>query len=169
MTIKDLQFSRIYDWRLVPRYLLEQIPDADEGMIDRIYQNGNLLCNSPMNFLYVLTDDEHKIKGVLWAVIDVIEACWLVRVFSVDKEYNNTSSENIQIGTDFILNIPVPKQMNKKIWMLTSRPKAFERAGWNKVNRTRMEYENVEQDDTEQPDIQNDSEQQSNTVKISEG
>jgi len=85
----DLKFKRIFDFALVPRYLLEQVREIDKDMINRIYQFGPLITGNPLTLLYVLVDVDYKIKGVLWANINVVEAIIYVHLLSVDRQYQN--------------------------------------------------------------------------------
>ena len=140
----DLKFVRIYDFAVVPRYLLEQVREIDADAIDRIYQFGSAIAKGPATLLYVLVDVDYKIKGVLWAAVDVIEACIYVRLSSLDREYQSRNGDVLEKGTEFLLNLPTGPKLKKKLVMTTTRPKVFEKAGWERSKEIRMEIENVE-------------------------
>lgn len=145
----ELKFVRTFDFEHIPRPLFEQVKEMDAGMIDRLYQYGPLMVG-PLTLLYVLIDEVHKIKGVLWADIDIIEANIHVHLFSVDKEYQN--GEALKKATEFLLNLPTGQDLKKRLNMLTTRPKAFEEIGWKHSKRIRMEIENVEAPKITEPD-----------------
>jgi len=137
----DLKFVRVYTFSFVPRYLLEQVEEMDKEMINRVYKFGSTFANSPLTLLYVLVDEDYKIKGVLWARIDVIEAIIYVYLFSVDKEYQSADSLPLKKAMDFIFNLPLGPLLKKHIRFLTSQPKAYERIGVKRAKMIMMEID----------------------------
>ena len=147
---EELTFRRIYDFNLVPKYLLEQMPDKDYD-IDRIYQYGRIFVLSPFNFLFVMTDANYVIKGILWLTIDPVMEVMGINVFSVDKEYqsNGKESEARQLTYKFLKEeFPVKysselAQVNVHLKPIilgtTTRPEAWEKAGFKRYKRIIME------------------------------
>ena len=137
---KKLEFIRITQpevIKAIPRYLFEQIEGADDEMIERIYLFGQLAIQSPTTLLYVLVNEAKKIKGVLWASVDIIGGVLFVKIFSVDKEYQGGSIKGM---VDFL----TEQLKNSKITRLecyTERPKSYERIGWKKSKQIHLEYE----------------------------
>lgn len=144
MAKDQLKFVRILDVNLIPRYLLEQLDSMDAPQIDRFYQLGPVITRNPLNYLFVLADANHKIKGCGWARINPIEALWFVEFLSIDKEYQAGDLSNIEKAVDFLLSLPTGPELKKKIKMATKHPKVFEKAGWKKIKLTFMEYEGKE-------------------------
>ena len=82
MNFSDLKFVRINSpgtspeiidmvFRRIPRELFEQVKDV-EFNIDLLYKSPSGFLNKANTMFYVLTDNEDKIKGVLWAYINIL-------------------------------------------------------------------------------------------------
>jgi len=142
--VKDLTFIRTFDFRYIPRALFEQVEETDTAMIDRIYGFGSLFGGSPFTLLYVLIDQINKIKGVLWAEIDPIDAIIFVRLLSLDKEYQSPSGQILNKAKDFLLNLPTGPELKKEIHFFTTRPDAYKKVGAKRSKRIIMECKNVE-------------------------
>lgn len=141
--INELEFVRTFDFRHIPRYLFEQVEELDSVEIDRIYNFGAMFASSPLTLLYVLVDMDYKIKGVLWAAIDIIEAIIFIRVLSLDKEYQSpTNGILLKVG-DFLVNLKTGPELKKEIHFLTlhsdisTEHKAI---GLKRSKRTLMEW-----------------------------
>lgn len=133
---EDLKLIRIYDFRLIPRYLFEQVK-PNNGEVDRIYGDwGMTMAQSPLSLLYAMADEEYKTKGVLWAGIDPIREDITVQVLSLDKEYQDGKA--VPHAIEFLSNIR--KEMGlTKIRFMATRAKAFERFGCQKSDQILME------------------------------
>lgn len=136
MEFKDLNFIRIQDFRLIPRYLMEQVKGSD-AEIDRILQYN--FAKDPLTLLYALADDQNKIKGFLWADIDVLEGVVHVNALSVDKDYQD--GKPALEAVRFLQNLIKDSKLKKKITFATTRPKAFERMGFKRTKLVNMEIE----------------------------
>ncbi len=140
MQFDDLEFVRIIQPDIIkgiPRYLFEQIDEADPDMIDRIYQFGTLSIANPSALIYALINDQHMIKGVLWATVNVIEGMLWVNIFSVDKEYQGGS---IKKATEFLSTLLKDSKI-KRIECQTAKPKAYEKTGWKKSKQIHLQFE----------------------------
>ena len=133
---EDLKLIRVNDFRLIPRYLFEQVKSND-GEVDRIYGDwGMTMAQSPLSLLYAMADEEYKTKGVLWAGIDPIRKAITVQVLSLDKEYQDGKA--VKHAMEFLGNVRDKLGLNKIRFMAT-RAKAFERFGCQKSDQILME------------------------------
>ena len=110
----------------------------DAAMIDRVYGFGPLITGTPLTLLYVLVDQVYKIKGVLWAEIDLVDSIIFVRLLSVDKEYQSLNGELLNKVKDFLFHLPTGPELKKEIHFLTSHPDDFEKLGAKRTKRIRM-------------------------------
>ena len=138
----ELEFVRTFDFRHIPRTLFEQIKEMDKAMIDRIYKFGPLFAESPLTLLYVLVDVDYKIKGVLWAEVNIIDAVIFIRLLSVDKEYQSQNGELLNKAKEFLFNLDTGPDLKKEIRFLTTHPSAFEEVGAKRSKQIRMEINN---------------------------
>ena len=134
----DLQFVRIdrpdLFNMLVPRKLFEQVKDSSLN-IDKIYQLAHTFISNPTTRFYALVDDK-KVKGILWAYINVLVEKIQVGVLSIDKEYQFSNA--IEKTLEFIESWQCENK-NLKIEFLTTRPHAYEKAGFTKSKQIIME------------------------------
>ncbi|MFB0522098.1 MAG: hypothetical protein ACETWD_11820, partial [Desulfatiglandales bacterium] len=68
--VRELRFIPIYDFRLVPRYLFEQVKRRQQWNINRLYEHGQEIAKNPCTMLFGMVDPGFHIKGLLWAYID---------------------------------------------------------------------------------------------------
>lgn len=143
--LTDLKFVRNYDFDIVPRYLLEQIPGR-EWNIDTLYHYGPLFISNPFNWLYVLVDVGQVIKGVLWATVDPVLETLAVNILSVDREYQQVNgslrrsqSKIVKMAIDFLGKEIKKTNLKPKIIWTTTRPKPFELTGCKRSKRIVME------------------------------
>jgi len=147
--IDNLQFVRIYNFCLIPRSLFESAKDMDAAKIDRIYRFGQLFTTSPLTLLYVLIDISNKIKGVLWADIDAIDAIIFVKFFALDKEYQTPvpmlRSRILEKTRDFLFSLPTGPDLKKEIHFLTLNPgvpSEYEKLGIRRSKHILLEVTN---------------------------
>ena len=144
--INELNFIRITVpdmFRIIPRYLFEQIEGLDGDGIDLIYKGHFVL--DPLNFFVVMSNQEDKntIKGFFWAIVSVLEKRIVLYAVSVDKQYQKFKTELNKRVIDYLFNLPVKVEYKQIIICETARPKALEAYGWSKSKRILMEYNNV--------------------------
>lgn len=134
---ESLKLIRIYDFRLIPRYLFDQVKPHNEIIVDELYGDwGATIAKSPLSLLYAMADNEYKTRGVLWATVDPITKAISVPVLSLDKAYQDRQS--IKHAMTFLVGIR-DKLGFRKIIFSTTRPKAYARFGCNKSKQTLME------------------------------
>lgn len=146
MKFEDLKFvninnpgtsSEITDmvFRRIPRELFEQVKDI-EFNIDLLYKMPSKFISNINTRFYVLTNDEDKIKGILWAYINVLTESIDVHILSVDKEYQ--FGDAIEKTLEFVRSWQGENE-NLKIQIITSRPHAYEKSGFVKSERILLE------------------------------
>ncbi len=146
MNFSDLKFVRINSpgtspeiidmvFRRIPRELFEQVKDV-EFNIDLLYKSPSGFLNKANTMFYVLTDNEDKIKGVLWAYINILTEKIQVNILSIDKEYQ--FSDALEKTLEFVRSWQ-GKDENLKIQIITTRPHAYEKAGLVKSKQILME------------------------------
>ena len=153
--ITDLQIERFYDFKFIPCYLIDQMQDKNYSA-DRLYQLGPLLVRNPLNYLYVLTDQDHVIKGVLFCSVEGLSQQMHINIFSVDPEYQVQGTDNKT--RDFIVRFvkDLIKELNESelyqkiglklldtISAITTHPKAWEQTGWKRSKQIIMKHERI--------------------------
>ena len=133
-TFADLRFVRVAGkpdivdmlFRQIPHELFEQIKDV-EFNIDLLYQYPSKFIGGMNTRFYVLVDEDDKIKGVLWAFINILMETIQVQVLSIDKDYQN--GEALKATLEFVKSWQGDNE-DLKIQWVTQRPNAYRRAGW---------------------------------------
>jgi len=134
---EELSFIRIMDFKLIPRKLFEQVRDMDVK-VENIEKHGNLIARSPFTLLYAITDKSNIIRGVLWANINFMSDSIGVHLLSVEKEYQN--GKHVQAALDHLKKEVKSLKLDiTKIKCATTRPRAFEAAGFEKSKYILME------------------------------
>lgn len=127
----DMVFQRI------PKELFEQVKDLDFN-IDLLRKVPSRFINNVNTRFYVLTDDKAKIKGILWAYVNVLTEKIQVNILSVDKEYQFGNA--LEKTLEFVKSWQ-GKDEKLKIEIITTRPHAYERNGWRQSKCKIMEIE----------------------------
>jgi hypothetical protein len=143
-----LEFVRIREpqvFKLIPRYLFEQIKDREYN-IEQIYKFGPILILSRFNCVYLMVNDENLIKGILIITFDPLAEMILVYVLSIDKEYQNKGI--LSQTKDFLKHIKEKDpdfkimlddlgfNLKEKIIWQTTRPRSYEK----KIGAKRSKY-----------------------------
>lgn len=142
----DLKFARLNTpgtepgiidmlFRQIPRELFEQIKDI-EFNIDLLYQVPSRFISGANTRFYILVDEDNKIKGVLWAFVNILTEAIDVHILSVYKEYqfSDALDETLKFVKSWF-----GENETLKIKCITTRPQAYERAGWKTTKRVGME------------------------------
>jgi hypothetical protein len=145
MNFEDLKFVRINNpgtapeiidmvFRRIPKELFEQVKDTDFN-IDLLYKAPSRFIGNLNTMFYVLTDNEDKIKGILWAYVNILTEKIQVNILSIDKEYqfNNALEKTLEFIKTW--------QNDLKIECITSRPHAYEKNGWKQSERKILEID----------------------------
>ena len=151
-TFSDLRFVRITGapdivdmmFRQIPKELFEQIRDINFN-IDLLYQCPSRFIGGVNTRFYVLIDKNDKIKGILWAYINILTETTQVNILSIDKEYQQKSniddSDALKETVKFIRSWQGENE-NLKITGITTRPHACQKNGWVKSKHVLMEISN---------------------------
>lgn len=141
---------RAFSGDVIPRYLVEQIKDR-EFAVDDFYSFQRLNCViedsdghrlNPFNHLYALADEQNKVKGFLWGVIDPLGKDFVVNTFSVDPIYWQEGGA-MKKATEYIKQLLKKLQLKKVFW-ITKYPRHSERHGFKKSRHVLMEYQEEE-------------------------
>ena len=130
----ELQFVRITNaemfW-MIPRKLFDDIKEKSYD-VDMLYKMAGQYL-SPTSFMFLLVDAAAQIKGFLWFYLNLLNKKAQVNILTVDSEYQGSMA--IQKTAEFI------KSLDKDltIEIMTSRPKAFEKAGFKRSETLIME------------------------------
>lgn len=122
-------------FRRIPKELFEQVKDI-EFNIDLLYKVPSRFISNANTKFYVLTDDEDKIKGVLWAYINILTEKIQVNILSIDKEYQFSSA--LEKTLEFIRSWQGEDE-NLTIQIMTTRPHAYEKVGFKESELIIME------------------------------
>lgn len=154
MEIKELKFVRLTDPSmagLIPRYLIDQAKDKD-FTTERFYALAPMLIANKLNIIGLFADADNKVKGFMWATINILSEQLYVSVISIDKEYQNCSGDVLQCVFEVIKGFPndisikqtikiAKLKLKETIQLVTKRPKSYERRGWHRADVTIMEKE----------------------------
>ena len=132
-SVDDLQWIRIYDFRLIPQELHAQITTTDINM-DRVFQFGDGIARDPLTLLYVLADSKNIIKGFLWAEINIFTERVHINALSLAKEYQAGPADCGEFSifkkaVELIQGLLEGSQLKPEISFATAKPKAFEAFG----------------------------------------
>ena len=122
-------------FRQIPRKLFEQVKDI-EFNVDLLYKAPSGFINNVNTKFYVLINDEDKIKGILWAYINILTEKIHINILSIDKEYQ--FSDALEKTLEFIRSWQGENE-NLKIQIMTSRSHAYEKIGFVKSKQILME------------------------------
>ena len=136
----DLRFVRINQpdlMNFIPRELFEQVKDHTFN-IDKIYELAPTFISNPLVRFYALVDEASKVKGILWAFINLLLESIQINVLSIDKEYQFDNA--LEKTLEFIKSWQ-GKDENLKIEFITTRPLSYKKIGYKESKRKIMEKE----------------------------
>lgn len=152
--VQDLKLKRFFDFSYIPRSWLEESKD-EQYHPDRLYPLGPMILASPGNYLWVLTDEDNKIKGAIWAAILILSRQLHINFVLLDPEYRSEHSpEEARVEMSFIVGFLKNEvaEINKKLEIeksdyrlsetllaTTTRWRAYESMGWKKHKQVLME------------------------------
>jgi hypothetical protein len=142
---EELRFLRIVEpinVLLIPKELIEEVKGRT-FTLDQFYRYQTIQIENKNsgNFLYILVDKSHKIKGFLWAEINGMDGSLFINTFSVAKEYWG-KGKAIPFVVEFL------KELKKKVgaprvfWISTNE-KFFLKKGFKKSKNILLEYQDV--------------------------
>ncbi len=122
-------------FRRIPRELFEQVKDV-EFNIDLLYKAPSRFISNVNTRFYVLTDDEDKIKGILWASVNLLTEKIQISILSVEKEYQFGNA--IEKTLEFIKSWQNDNE-DLTIQIMTTRPTAYKKVGFKESKQLIME------------------------------
>lgn len=126
-----LEIIRIFDLKMVPRKLLEQMPE-DFEMLMRF----NLgLCNDPGNLFYAIVTEDNIIVGFIALRIDLLNKRLIAWFAGVLHKYRGGVRQQI---SEFINDVRVELKIEKPVVIYTKDPEAFEKIGYSKTGIAEM-------------------------------
>ncbi len=137
----DYKFIRIRQaelLRLVPDEIFKQIKGVDDEHIFRVKTFADLIVADITQLVYGAFDTAGRIKGLLWASVDVIGSCVCVRMFAMDPEYQ---VGGLKRAMEFLFEQVKDSKVDKRLECCTARPKAFYNAGWEDSKYKHLVYE----------------------------
>jgi len=145
--IDKLEFLRIFTPDHIPKYLVDQIRDK-EFTTEKFYDYQRICCVrqtdngpilNPMNFLYVIANEDRVTKGFLWAQSDPLCNYFFIQNYSIDKEYWN-NGKAVKFLVKKVKEIVTECKMRKVFW-ITNFPKHSQRYGFRRSKHTLMEFD----------------------------
>ena len=134
--MKELKFIKITSpdiFRLIPKHLFEQI-GGRSWQVDRLLKMNPLSLISGCNYFWVLVNNDSEVKGILWAVIDVLSEKLNVIAFEIDEEYQCES--DIEMALQFLRSaikefnlLDSGTVLKDKINWVTNDPEKFKQFG----------------------------------------
>jgi len=146
----DLKWIRIFTPQHIPKYLVEQIRDRD-FTIEDFYKFHEVNCTIPSNdgvklnpfsHLYVLSNEENEVKGMLWFSVDPLTKDIIIQTFSINKEYWNKGIAVKKLAK-FIKEIRNKGDLNKIYW-ITKYPGHAQKNGFKRSKSILFEYDHKE-------------------------
>ena len=144
--IDKFEFLRIFTPDHIPKYLVDQIRDK-EFTTEKFYEYQKICCIrqtkdgpiiNPMNFLYVIANEDKITKGFLWGQADPLTNDFVVQTYSIDKEYWGNGNA-VRLLVTKVQEIIDECKMNKVFW-ITNFPKHAQRYGFKRSKSILFEY-----------------------------
>lgn len=126
----------INDINLIPRYLVEQIKDR-EFTVDRFYEFAPFFAKNQYAIIWAFSDKENMVKGFLLGQVNPLDEWIHVSIITADKEY--FSKGIVKEATNLLKKKIQEPYSLKGIKFKTTRPAAFEKAGFKKSKHINME------------------------------
>ena len=125
-----LELVRIYDLRLVPKELLQQIDGVRYELLMELNQK---MCADPTNLFYALVTDENAVVGLLVLYFNGLEERLGIYFLGLLPEYQGIRSPSVpQQITRFVDSIRARLQLTKPVVFATRRPRVLERHGYQR-------------------------------------
>jgi hypothetical protein len=136
-TIKPLTFVRLRVPSLIPPELVEAVKGRTFDVQD-FFRYQEMVKGEEGNYLYVLIDEEKKIKGYLWAERNNLDGSLFVNTLSVVKDFWHKGAI-MEIVEEFLIDLKEYCKAPRVYWS-TQNPKFFEKRKWKRSKNVLMEY-----------------------------
>lgn len=133
-----LEITHLYDPRLIPRYLLEQIKPRTFDIDQWYKQMIQLKKDGDISNIYMaMLDDTYQIKGAAWCVIEPMEKVLFINFLTIDRQYQGNGAI-MESFVPFIARIMDGLGLEKAEWRST-RPHAYEKYGFHQSKNVLLE------------------------------
>ena len=135
--LDELMFVKLKIPKLIPRDLIESVKGRTFTP-EQFYEYQSKQLDNPYNHLFALVDSDKKIRGYLWAEVNVLDDSLFINTFSIGKEFWG-KGEAIKKVTEFLDNFR--KKINApKVFWITTNEKFFLKHGFKRSKNSLMEY-----------------------------
>lgn len=135
--IDTLEFVKLRIPRLIPIDLIDSVKGRTFTP-EQFYKYQEAQVDNPYNFLYVMVDPEKKIRGYLWAELNILDSSLFVNTFSITKDFWG-KGKAIPKVIEFLKTLK-EKVKSKKIFWITTNNKFFAKMGFKQSRSVLMEY-----------------------------
>ncbi len=90
--VRSLTWFMVTDFNLIPRYLVEMIPDR-QFEVEEFYRLGNVFIQDPLQLLFALINEDKLVKGFMWFHVVAFTKSIFVNAFAVDPQYRGGAIE----------------------------------------------------------------------------
>jgi len=132
--IRELKWHLISDFKLIPKYLVEQIKDRPYS-VEMFYSREE---HDPTQQLWVLLSPGNVIKGFVWLTIVLMTQGIFVNSYSVDKEYCGDGGP-VSYCKELLLDIYKKLNLAGGIKFSTTAPEHYEEYGIKRAKYIIME------------------------------
>ena len=130
-------FLRVRDFNLVPRQLIEQARDLEDGFNYDFLCSARHIAENDNTRLYLIMVED-VIAGVVWGNINPVTKTLFIVLLSVKPEYQGKKHGLVKKAWDFMKTKMVENGCDRFLFV-TTRPKAMERYGFKVSKRVLME------------------------------
>lgn len=134
----NLTILPVLDPRLIPRYLIDQIKpklfETDDWYKIMMH---NREVRDDSNILLAIVNKDHKIKGVIWVVLDLLQKALFVNFLSVSKDLQG-QGRVLDAVVPYLLKMAQDFTLKSVLWG-TTRSRAYERYGFQKSKNILLE------------------------------
>jgi len=129
-------FRRIFDVKLIPAYLVDQVPDTET---QTFYSSLASLNRMPTNFVEVVQDDSFNIIGFCWAVLEPTSLEMHVNTVSLLREYQGDGVA-LKEYIEHLRKLTSGTKIKRVTWA-TDRPAFYEKLGFKRSKQIFLEYD----------------------------
>jgi hypothetical protein len=135
--ITSLKYARLKIPRLIPAHLIDAVKFKGFDS-EKFYAYQEDRVGDPDNLIFALFDNDKKIKGYLWAVVDESDGALFINTFSVDKEHwgkGKAMDKAIEIIEEIVDELKPPS-----VKWITTNDRFFVKRGFKRSREVIMEY-----------------------------
>lgn len=132
---EKLYYIVLNDFSLIPEHLMKRL--SKEYNIDStiLYKYNDQIFSDGTQQLFLMRNNEYKIKGFIWTSLNVFNKIMNVNVCILDKDIEDSEYNNIYIK---LKEMKENTKLNNVLWT-TDNPKKLEEYGFRRTKKTLME------------------------------